>query len=72
MNANSKLIVREFLGLPPEALAGAYCEYDPDYCVVWEWLRAYVKGQPFAGVGETVVLSADRDNWRDGVRVRLI
>lgn len=72
MKANSKLIVSEFLRLPAEAMASAYCEYDPEYCGVWQWLRAYTKGQPFAGVGETIVLSADRDNWRSGVRVRLI
>jgi len=72
MSTDNKSIVREFLRLPPEAMASAYCEYDDEYCGVWSWLRAYAKGQPFAGVGETIVLSADRDDWRGGVRVRLI
>jgi hypothetical protein len=67
--------IRDFLALPHEALPSAivdgYVDNDVD-TDPWSDLRAAARGRlPIYSPGEVVLLRADRDGWREGVRIRL-
>lgn len=71
----TKQIVQEFLSLPPGALPSAIYldDFDvEDLGTPWRQLRQYAYGSvPPLHLGERVLLTADRDGWRDGVVVTL-
>jgi hypothetical protein len=66
--------VRAFLSLPASALPSAVVDArEPDDMDdPWGGVRAVARGDlPINSAGQVVILSADRDEWRAGVRVRL-
>lgn len=71
----TKQTVRDFLRLPAEAMPSAIYLDDADVEDIgtpWRQLRQYAYGSdPAIHLGERVILTADRDGWRDGVVVTL-
>jgi len=62
-------IVRSFLAMPGQTFA----VWGADRCVTlgcpWRLLRDYVADPGCVRWGAPIILVADRDGWRDGVRV---
>ena len=72
---NTAETIRQFLRLPAESMPQAtWIDSMDDGGSAWPHLRDYVRTetlQRLDHMGEVVRLSADRDDWREGVVVRL-
>lgn len=77
MRARERRLVREFLALPVEALPSADWEasgVSEDLGSCWPYLRDAMlddKRRQLNTFCQRVVLSADRDGWREGVTISL-
>jgi hypothetical protein len=67
--------IRAFLALPATALPSAtWMDSWGDGGSAWPHLRDYLRPearQRINHMGETVMLRADRDDWRDGITITL-
>lgn len=72
MTQQDLAIVEEFLDLPPESLPAAFFldDSDDDLGSPWQLLRSSVDDPDGCMRWDApIMLTADRDGWRDGVRV---
>ena len=64
-------IIESFLALPPESLPRVYGDSDDSSGDLWDALRLIASDKVAAGRCEStrLTLSADRDEWRNGIEI---
>ena len=64
--------IKDFLDLPSTAMPRAVSDCPDDQC--WTALRLIAQGKTAVGVcgAKTILLWADRDEWRDGIIVEVV